>query len=57
MPAPFTTTSASRSTGGEINPTRTLASLTYDDNDTSHTLTVSGGDLIRKFGYRECPKK
>jgi hypothetical protein len=25
--------------------TRTLASLTYDDNDTSHTLTVSGGDL------------
>src|SRR6185436_7946856 len=38
-------TTASRSTGGEINPTRTLASLTYDDNNTSHTLTVSGGDL------------
>jgi hypothetical protein len=34
-----------RTTGPEINPTRTLTSMTYDDNDASHTLSISGGDL------------
>ncbi len=38
-------TGASRSTGPEINPGRTLVSLTYDDNDPAHTLTIAGGDL------------
>jgi len=35
----------SRSTGGEINPTRTVTSYTRDDNDPTHTLTLAGGDL------------
>jgi hypothetical protein len=38
-------TSASRTTGPEVNPTRTLTTMTYDDNDTTHTLTIAGGDL------------
>jgi hypothetical protein len=38
-------TTTSRTTGNEINPSRTLASLTYDDNDVTHTLTIAGGDL------------
>ena len=38
-------TTASRTTGPEINPTRTLNLLNYDDNDATHTLTISGGDL------------
>ena len=38
-------TTTSRTTGGEINPTRTLTNLTYDDNDIAHGLTVAGGDL------------
>ena len=38
-------TGGSRTTGGEINPTRTLFNLTYDDNDVSHSLTVAGGPL------------
>lgn len=38
-------TTASRTTGPEINPTRTLNFLNYDDNDPTHTLTVVGGDL------------
>jgi hypothetical protein len=35
----------SRSTGPEINPTRTLTTFTRDDNDVTHTLTLAGGDL------------
>jgi len=36
---------ASRTTGGEINPSRVLTALTYDDNDPAHTLTLAGGNL------------
>ncbi|HEX8649375.1 MAG TPA: Calx-beta domain-containing protein [Pyrinomonadaceae bacterium] len=38
-------TTTSRTTGGEVNPTRTLTSMTYDDNDLTHTVTIAGGDL------------
>ena len=38
-------TTASRSTGPEVNPTRTLTSFTFDDNDPTHTLTVVGGNI------------
>ncbi len=38
-------TNASRSTGPEINPARTLAYMTYDDNDVTHSLTIAGGAL------------
>jgi hypothetical protein len=38
-------TITARSTGPEINPTRNLTSLTYDDNDPSHSLIIAGGDL------------
>ena len=38
-------TTASRSTGPEINPGRALTTMTYDDNDATHTLTVTGGNL------------
>lgn len=38
-------TTASRSTGPEINPTRTVTAFTYDENDPTHTLTLAGGDL------------
>lgn len=38
-------TTASRTTGGEVNPTRSLTTMTYDDNDPTHTLTIAGGDL------------
>jgi len=38
-------TTASRSTGPELNPGRALVNLAYDDNDVSHTLTVAGGDI------------
>jgi hypothetical protein len=38
-------TTTSRTTGPEINPTRTLTSMTYDDNDPTHTLTIAGGNL------------
>ncbi len=38
-------TTAARATGPEINPTRIATSLTYDDNDASHNLTLTGGDL------------
>jgi hypothetical protein len=38
-------TTASRTTGVEVNPGRALVNLTFDDNDVSHTLTVTGGDL------------
>ena len=39
-------TTATRTTGPEINPTRTLTSMTYDDNDPTHSLTIAGGDLL-----------
>lgn len=38
-------TTTARTTGGEINPARTLTTFTYDDNDVTHSLTLSGGDL------------
>jgi hypothetical protein len=38
-------TTNARTIGSEVNPTRTLASLTYDDNDATHALTIAGGDL------------
>ncbi len=38
-------TTLTRTTGPEINPTRTLTSMTYDDNDVTHSLTIAGGDL------------
>ncbi len=38
-------TTASRSTGPEVNPTRIVTTLTRDDNDATHTLTIAGGDL------------
>lgn len=38
-------TTASRTTGPEINPSRALTNFTYDDNDPTHTLTIGGGDL------------
>jgi hypothetical protein len=38
-------TTTARTTGNEINPVRTLTSMTYDDNDATHPLTIAGGDL------------
>ncbi len=38
-------TTASRVTGPEVGPTRALTSLSYDDNDITHTLTVAGGNI------------
>ena len=38
-------TTASRSTGVEVEPGRSPVNLTYDDNDVSHALTIAGGDL------------
>ena len=38
-------TTLTRTTGPEINPTRILTSMTYDDNDPTHTLAISGGNL------------
>jgi hypothetical protein len=38
-------TTTTRTTGPEINPARTLTSMTYDDNDPTHSLTIAGGDL------------
>jgi uncharacterized repeat protein (TIGR01451 family) len=38
-------TNSSRVTGPEINPTRVLTSVAYDDNDPTHTLTIAGGNL------------
>ena len=38
-------TTATRTTGPEVNPTRILTSMTYDDNDATHSLTIAGGDL------------
>src|SRR5207302_1080720 len=36
-------TTTARTTVPEVNPTRTLTSLTYDDNAASHALTIAGG--------------
>jgi len=38
-------TTTARTTGPEINGTRTLTSMTYDDNDATHSLTINGGNL------------
>src|SRR5262249_30637621 len=38
-------TTASRSTGVEVESSRAPVNLTYDDNDVSHALTITGGDL------------
>ncbi|MEP7074790.1 MAG: hypothetical protein ABI878_03185 [Acidobacteriota bacterium] len=38
-------TTIGRTTGPEINPTRTLTNLTYDDNNGIHQLSVDGGGL------------
>lgn len=38
-------TTASRSTGPEINPTRTVTNFSYDDNAANRVLTLAGGDL------------
>ena len=38
-------TTTARTTGNEVNPTRTLVAMTYNDNDPTHTLTIAGGDL------------
>jgi uncharacterized repeat protein (TIGR01451 family) len=38
-------TTASRTTGPEVNPTRSLTNFTFDDNDPTHILTIGGGDL------------
>ena len=34
-----------RVSGPEINPTRTLSTLTIDENNPAHSVTLSGGDL------------
>ena len=38
-------TTNSKTAGVEINPSRVVNNLTYDDNDPTHTLTVAGGNL------------
>ncbi|MCX6243595.1 MAG: T9SS type A sorting domain-containing protein [Bacteroidetes bacterium] len=38
-------TGSSRTTGNEVTPTRALTSMTFDDNDVTHTLTIAGGNL------------
>ncbi|MCX6249651.1 MAG: hypothetical protein NTX61_02760 [Bacteroidetes bacterium] len=38
-------TTSSKTTNGEINTARTVTSLTYDDNDVTHSLTLAGGNL------------
>jgi hypothetical protein len=38
-------TMAARTSGPEVNPSRVVTSLTYDDNDPAHTLTIAGGSL------------
>ena len=38
-------TGSSRTTGGEVSTGRVLTSLTYDDNDITHSLTLAGGNL------------
>ncbi len=41
----YARSTTSKVTGPEINPTRTLERLVYDDNNGTHTLTISGGDM------------
>ena len=38
-------TTTARTTGPEVNPTRTFVAMTYDDDDATHALTIVGGDL------------
>ena len=38
-------TTLSRTTGPEVNPGRVLTTMSYDDNDISHSLTIAGGNL------------
>jgi hypothetical protein len=38
-------TTLARVTGPEVPPSRTILNLTYDDNDITHSLTLSGSDL------------
>ncbi|HSX62047.1 MAG TPA: fibronectin type III domain-containing protein [Tahibacter sp.] len=38
-------TANSKTAGVEVNPTRVLNNLTYDDNDPTHTLSIAGGGL------------
>jgi len=38
-------TTLSRTTGLEVNPGRVLTTMSYDDNDISHSLTIAGGNL------------
>ncbi|MBX2888281.1 MAG: T9SS type A sorting domain-containing protein [Ferruginibacter sp.] len=38
-------TTNSKVIGPEVNPSRQLVTLTYDDDNPSHTLTLSGGNL------------
>jgi hypothetical protein len=38
-------TTSSRTTGPEVPATRTITSMSRDDNDLTHTLTITGGDL------------
>ncbi len=38
-------TTLTRTMGPEVNPSRSLTTFTYDDNDGTHALTMAGGDL------------
>jgi hypothetical protein len=44
------TNTVSRTMGPEINPTRVLTTLSVDDNDPTHTLTLAGGNLTISSG-------
>jgi hypothetical protein len=44
------TTTVSRNMGPEINPARILSTLTVDENDATHLLTMTGGDLTVSSG-------
>ncbi len=41
----YATTTTSRTTGNEVNPTRILTNLSADDADPTHALTIAGGDI------------
>ncbi|HEV7782614.1 MAG TPA: T9SS type A sorting domain-containing protein [Chitinophagaceae bacterium] len=43
-------TTLARTMGNEINPGRALATLTVDDNDATHVLTLAGGNLAVSAG-------
>jgi|GEM_PF-1272457 len=38
-------TTAPRTVGNEINPSRTLTTLSIDENDLTHPITIAGGDI------------